>query len=169
VLKTLPAVAQHLHYRTDAQGLIVVLDSDLTATHQPEHDEPEKSERKCRLCQLKALIRDVQPRLRPVPGKALLKIALGLAVPQIEAWYLAGVDPHVGEAAWIMDQPSGQRVFHKGTLKMRVYGTDRPGLDDEKRAACDHATRLVAEHKLQLLEQLFPSGFGWLVTALRSW
>jgi hypothetical protein len=30
-----------------------------------------------------------------------LKIAIGLAVPAIEAWLLCGVDPHITEAAWI--------------------------------------------------------------------
>jgi hypothetical protein len=85
VLSVLPAQIRSLHYHTGADGLIVVLDSDFTPTHKPDH-EPAYTDQKCRLCQLRRIVTDVSQYLRPRADGTSLKSAIGLAVPQIEAW-----------------------------------------------------------------------------------
>lgn len=39
VLRILPNVLQHLYYRTDAEGLVVVADLDDSPLHQETHDQ----------------------------------------------------------------------------------------------------------------------------------
>jgi hypothetical protein len=45
----LPSVIKSLHYRTDTDGLVAVVDSDLSPPHTDRHDEPGNSEARCRL------------------------------------------------------------------------------------------------------------------------
>jgi hypothetical protein len=54
-------------------------------------------------------------------------------------------------------------------LKQSVYGTERPPLAHEETRAVEHTRRLVEESKLDLLEKLFPSGFGALANEVRNW
>jgi hypothetical protein len=169
VFKYVPSVLNHLHYRTDAEALVVVVDSDRSPVHQPSHAEPGKAEEKCRLCQLLKIVADVRHDLRPRPRGRPVEIALGLAVPQVEAWYLAGRDPHVSEAAWIVGQQSGKPPYTSDSLKQSVYGTDEPLLEMETARAREEAERIVREGKLPLVEQLFPGGFGALANDVRSW
>ncbi|MFH1922028.1 MAG: hypothetical protein ABIP48_19355 [Planctomycetota bacterium] len=169
MFKYLPNVLKHLHYRTDADGLVVVVDSDRSPVHQQSHTEPGKTDEKCRLCQMAKIVADVQNELRPRPRGRPVKIALGLAVPQIEAWYLTGHDPHVSEAAWIVGLQSGKLPYTSDSLKESVYGTDEPLLALETVRATEEAERIVREGKLPLVEQLFPGGFGALANDVRSW
>jgi hypothetical protein len=37
----LPFVLKHLHYQTDAEAFVVVVDSDNSPIHQQTHDEPD--------------------------------------------------------------------------------------------------------------------------------
>ncbi len=50
VLEVLPAAIKKLHYHTDADALVVVIDSDNTPAHVAEHDEPNEENDDCRLC-----------------------------------------------------------------------------------------------------------------------
>jgi hypothetical protein len=159
----------HLHYQTDAEALVVTLDSDESPPHQKGHDQPGGADQKCRLCQLRGIVSRVQAQLRPRQGRGPIKTALGLAVPAVEAWYLAGLDPHVTESAWIQALQSGSFPYTKGSLKQSVYGTERPPLAHEETRAVEHTRRLVEESKLDLLEKLFPSGFGALANEVRNW
>jgi len=134
-LITLPSVLRHLHYHSDAEALVVVVDSELS------------------------------PRETYGP----LKIALGLAVPQIEAWYLVARDRHVNEAVWIRGLSSGEFPYASSTLKQKVYGTDRPSLGLETELAREQAARIVRDGHLPRLEELFPGGFGALANDVRSW
>jgi hypothetical protein len=162
-------VMVHLHYRTDAVGLVVVIDSDDAPVHRPEHDQPGGAREGCRLCQLRAAVAEVQSGLRPRQGRGPVKTALGLAVPAIEAWYLAGLDRHVTEAAWIAGQESRCPPYTRLALKTMAYGTDRPPLDIERESAIRHVQRITREAKLSLLEDHFPHGFGALARDVRSW
>jgi hypothetical protein len=88
-----------------------------------------------------------------------------VATPAIEAWYVAGTEHGVSEAAW----KSGSFPYSKLVLKEKAYGTSRPSLDHELRLAVSHVRTLVDSGKLDLLEQRFPAGFGTLAKCLRSW
>lgn len=169
VLQYLPNVLRHLHYRTDADGLVAVVDSDRSPVHQESHATQEDAMERCRLCLMRRIVNDVCNGLRPRQGYAPLKIALGLAVPQIEAWYLAGSDPHVSEAAWIVGLESGKPPYTADSLKQQVYGDKEPLIALETERATQEAERIVREGRLPLLEQLFPGGFGALAADVRSW
>jgi len=166
----LPVAIKHLHYHTDADALVVVLDSDETPIHEPAHDETGGHER-CRICIVRKIVAETIPHLRQVAGRSVLKIAVGLAVPAIEAWYAFGAEKSVStasEAAWIVGlSRSGKFPYTKPQLKKAVYGTDRPSLALETQCAIHAAQRL--SNDLSQLEAFFPNGFGFLARQIRSW
>ncbi len=167
VFTILPTVLKHLHYRTDADALVIVVDSDRTPVHKPEHEQEGGADERCRLCKIRQTVDSALAELRPVQGRTRIEVAVGIAVPAVEAWYRCGLDPHVTEAAWIAGLPSGPFPYTTRSLKEDVYETSRPSLDLETRRATEEAQRLVQD--LQLLEQCFPTGFGALAREVRSW
>jgi hypothetical protein len=169
VLHLLPVVLKHLHYQNDAEALVVVADSDRSPVHRDPPDGESPCDQRCRLCALRSVVTRATQQLRPKGDSGVIKTGLGLAVPQIEAWYLAGVDPHVSEAAWISGQKTGTFPYARESLKRKVYATDRPAWDLEIRRAREEAERILHDAKLPLLESLFPSGFGALAKDVRSW
>jgi hypothetical protein len=169
VAQLLPAVIKHLHFNTDTDVLVVVVDSDDSVVHGAEHDRPNYFHPRCRMCQLRATFRQTTKRLRPMPGRytggqTVLR-AIGIAVPAVEAWYLCGRDAAVTEAAWAAGQAGGRVPYSRAELKWRVYGTDRPSLPHE--TAC--ALREVERHRgdMRRLENDFP-GFAALAADLRA-
>lgn len=164
---SITAVLRHLHYSTDAETLIVVVDSDDSPVHHNNHDQPGGADLKCRLCYLRNEIERAQGQLKPKAGRAHIKVALGLAVPAIEAWYRAGIDPHVTESAWIQGLQSKRPPYSRNDLKQAVYGTPRPSRRLEQQRGIEEAQRLAQD--LNLLEKLFPLGFGLLARSVRSW
>jgi hypothetical protein len=160
------AVYKDLWYRSDAEGLIVVVDSDEATIHHPSHAEP-TGPRPCRLCELRQVERRVRSELRPVAGRGLLRIAIGIATPAIEAWYAVGVSPHVNEPTWVQALASRQFPYTKASLKQMVYGTDRPSLQLETERATAAARRLAGS--LDEVIERFPNGFGPLASEIRSW
>lgn len=167
VREVLQIVISHLHYKTDAFGLVVVVDSDGPVVHRPATPPPCSLE--CRLCELRATSVRAQRRLRPVAGRHRLHFAAGLAVPAIEAWYRTGVDPRVSEATWLQGYQSvpPKPPYTKSSLKRDVYGTDRPSQALQAKHAAAEAHRLL-RHLDDLVVQ-FPGGFGSLVSDLRAW
>jgi hypothetical protein len=162
----LPTVIKFLHYRTDAEALVVIADSDDSPIHQSSHEQAGGEEPRCRLCQLRNVFKET--KLSSVPGRAELKSAVGLAVPAIEAWYLCGVDPHVNEATWARKLQQSERItFTRNALKKRAYGTERPTIEIETRHAVVAAARLT--DNLSEIEQLFPNGFGPFANDVRNW
>ena len=107
VLQLLPVVVKHLHYQTDADGLIVVADSNWSPLHLGPGDQECGAADKCRLCLLHKATVETQAQLAPVTGRSRLELAMGLAVPAIEAWYLCGVESGVSENAWRQGLASG--------------------------------------------------------------
>jgi hypothetical protein len=92
VLHVLPNVLRYLHYRTDAEGLIVVVDSDKSPLHRS--DEPHESTTcECRRCQLREVALRTQVELQARFSRAAIKLATGLAVPSIEAWFRSAAAP----------------------------------------------------------------------------
>jgi hypothetical protein len=167
VRTVLRSVLRQLHYHTDAEGFALIVDANGSPPHLPGHEEPDTPEPRCRLCQLHRIAEEVQRQVRPREGRPPLKIALGLAVPTIEAWLLCGVDPHVTEAAWLNGLREGRMPYTKGGLKRQLYGTTHPTLPIETAAMQRAATRLC--QNLETIERLFPHGFGALLRSIRSW
>jgi hypothetical protein len=168
VLQTLPVVLKHLYYRTDAQALAVVVDSDDSALHKAAHDEAGGSRKDCRLCRLRECIRQVRASLTQVAGRPPLKTAVGLAVPAIEGWYLCGRDAEASESAWARQLGTGAGLRQKRLeLKRKVYGNDTPSLALEIECAVSAAHRLAKD--LERLERLFPTGFGAFAKEIRTW
>ena len=168
VLSQLPAVFKYLHYRTDAEALVAVVDSNGSPVHVPAHEKPGNAVADCRLCRLREIVGETRRAVGSVPGRGPLRAALGLAVPAVEAWYLCGVDPHATETAWARDLMAG---VHAPTrvrkLKQDVYGTDRPSLPQETERAKAAARRLAED--LSGLDRDFPGGFGALKRDVRGW
>ncbi len=167
VIQTLPSVLKYLHYQTEVEALVVIVDSDDSPLHRSEHEEAGWENLQCRLCQLRNLVSSEKAKLRTVVGRGQIKTALGLAVPSIEAWYLCRVDTHVNEAAWHRKLQSEQITYTRRTLKKDVYGTEKPSMAIKLTHAIAAANRLASD--LSLLEHLFPSGFGAFARDVRSW
>ncbi len=169
VRNILPGILRRLHFGTDVEALVVVVDSDRTAVHNSETCESPRPGHECRLCELRAIVQRTQHGLAPRPPLLPIKTALGLAVPQIEAWYLVGRDPGVSEATWINARRDGTFAYTTNQLKQQVYGTDRPSLELAVERARQEAKRIVDGGKLRQLEEHFPAGFGALADDVRRW
>jgi hypothetical protein len=167
VAQVLPAILRHLHFNTDTEGLVVVVDSDDTVVHTAEHEAPGYFHPQCRLCQLRGIFRRTQKRFPARHGRERVLRGVGIAVPAIEAWYLCGQDPQVTELAWVEGQARGWMPYTRRELKWRVYGTDRPGLAFEIQRAVECARRHRQDPRR--LEADFPHGFGALARDLREW
>lgn len=167
VEQVLPPVVRHLHFNTDADGLVVVVDSDDSPVHTAEHEAPNYHHPLCRVCRLRAAFRRATKNLPPARGRARVLRAIGLCVPAIEAWLLCGRDDAVTELAWLQGQVSGRLPYTRRELKARVYGTERPSLHHEIRRALAEVARHRADPRR--LENDFPNGFGALARDLRAW
>jgi len=165
VAQVMPAVLRHLHFNTDTDVLVVVVDSDDTVVHTAEHDAPDYFHPHCRMCQLRAVYRRTTKRLPRAHGRDRLIRTIGVAVPAIEAWYLCGRDASVNEAAWILGLKTGRRPYTRAELKVRVYGTDRPSLPQQTVCAVREAER--QRNDTRRLEHDFP-GFAALAADLRA-
>lgn len=165
VAQVMPAVLRHLHFNTDTDLLVVVVDADDSVVHTAEHDAPGYFHPQCRMCHLRAVYRQTTKRLPPAHGRRNVIRAVGVAVPAIEAWYLCGRDASVSEAAWRQGGETGDRPYSRAELKWRVYGTDRPSLPHETECALRETARL--QRDLRRLENDFP-GFAALASDLRA-
>lgn len=163
----LDGVFRGVHYNSDAEGFVVVVDCDDTELHQANHDAPGGSPEDCRLCQASKIIARARQHLKARQGRPPLKVAIGLAVPAIEAWYLVGRNHQVGEAAWITGLAAGRPPFTRAELKKLVYGTDRPSIEHETECAFREAQRIIRD--LKAIEAASPAGFGLMARAIRSW
>ncbi len=167
VAQVLPVILRHLHFRTDAAGIIVTVDADDTVVHTAEHERPGYFHPGCRLCELRAIVRQTLKHLPPAQDRVRLHSAVGLAVPAIEAWYLSGRDETVGEEGWLQGRERGVPPYTRRELKGRVYGTERPSLPHE--IACAEAEIRRHRGDFRRLEFDFPGGFGVLAADLRRW
>lgn len=165
VLQIMPSVLRFLHFETDADALVVVVDADDSVVHDDSHDGGGFHPR-CRLCQLSAAYRQTVKKLPPARGRERILRAIGVAVPAIEAWYLCGRDESVMEARWRDGQVKGRPPYTRPELKQRVYGTERPTLPHETQCALLEARRLARDPRR--LENDHP-GFAALARDLRSW
>jgi hypothetical protein len=167
VEQVLPPILRHLHFNTDADGLVVVVDSDDSPVHLTAHEAPGYFHPLCRICRLRLVFRRTLRHLPPGHRRMRELRAVGLAVPAIEAWYLCGRDTSVTEAAWLDGQASGAPPYSRPELKKRVYGTERPSLPFELQRAVEEVSRHRGD--VRRLENDFPNGFGALARDLRGW
>jgi len=167
VEQVLPSILRHLHFHTDADGLVVVVDSDDSPVHTDAHEAPGYFHPYCRICRLRAVFRRTLKNLPPAHGRTRVLRAVGVAVPAIEAWYLCGRDTSVTEEAWIRGQEAGMAPYSRSELKWRVYGTERPTLPHEMKRAVQEVMRHHGD--VRRLENDFPQGFGALARDLRTW
>jgi hypothetical protein len=164
----LGGVFRGVHFNSDAEGLVVVVDCDDEELHEPAHDAPGNASEECRLCQVRKIIAQARKHmLKPRQGRPELKVAIGLPVPAIEAWYLVGRNHQVGEAAWKVGLAAGRPPFTRPQLKQLVYGTDRPSLEHETECAVREARRIIGN--IKVIETAFPAGFGLMAQEIRSW
>lgn len=165
VIQVMPAILRHLHFKTDAQALVVVVDADDSVVHGADHDREGYYHPRCRMCQLRAVYRQSTKKLPPARGRERVLRCVGVAVPAVEAWYLAGRDPQVTEEAWVRGQETGRLPYTRAELKRRVYGTDRPSLQHE----IECALREIRRHggDLRRIEHDHP-GFAALARDLRD-
>ncbi|CAM2835028.1 hypothetical protein [Rariglobus hedericola] len=166
VAQVLPSIVRHLHFNTDTDGLVVVVDSDDSVVHTAAHDAPEYYHPLCRMCQLRAIFRQSTKKLPPAHGRERVLRGVGVAVPAVEAWYLCGLEETVTEQNWIAGPEFGRAPYTRRELKQRVYGTERPNLQHETEIALREARRHA--HDLRRLENDFP-GFASLAWDLKSW
>lgn len=163
----LPAILRHLHFNTNADGLVVVVDSDDSPVHTTEHEAPGYHHPYCRMCRLRTVFRRVTKNLPRAQGRDRVLRAVGLCVPALEAWLLCGRDTSITEAAWTNGQAAGRPPYTRRELKWRVYGTERPSLPHEIRRAVQEVSRHQGD--VRRMENDFPQGFGSLARDLRSW
>lgn len=167
VEQVLPSIVRHLHFNTNADGLVVVVDSDDSPVHTAEHEAPGYHHALCRVCRLRAVFRRATRNLPPARGRDRVLRAVGVCVPAIEAWLLCGRDTSITEQAWLDGQARGRLPYTRRDLKWKVYGTDRPSLQHETARALQEVTRHHGD--LRRLENDFPNGFGALARDLREW
>src|SRR5262245_2178832 len=77
VAQLLPAVLRHLHFNTDTDLLVVVVDSDDSVVHTTGHDKPGFFHPLCRMCQLRAVHRQTTKKLPPAHGRPHVLRAVG--------------------------------------------------------------------------------------------
>jgi len=166
VRAVLPGVLRYLQYYTDAEALIVVVDSNHSPVHQTNHTADDTDTR-CRLCELRRSAQRALQGLRPAGDRALIRVAIGVAVPSLEGWLLCGRDPTVTERAWINGLQNKHEPYTKNSLKHKVYGTDRPSIEILKQRGIQEVRRLIND--LVTLEARFPNGFGPFAREIRGW
>ena len=168
LVTVLPTILKHLHYRSPANALVVVADSDNSPVHRSDHQPGKTPDSKCRTCRLISLIEQTQQNLRPSRTHPVIWTAVAVPTPSIEAWYLFEKDPDCSESRWLQKQHEGVNAREEILrLKRRAYGTERPGLSHEVQRATEHAHNLVA--RLDSLAGYFPNSFGLLQKTVQQW
>ncbi len=159
VRDVLPVIIKLLHYRTDAEGLAVVVDSN--------HTSVSEAGPKNRLQELQQIIDKVRGELSPVATRLPMKMAVGVASPAIEAWFLCKKSQDVNEANWEKGLREKRDPYSKVELKKRLYNVELPSLELERTRMVEMANEL--RNALGVLESQFPVGFGSFRQQLRDW
>lgn len=161
LISTASLVIRQCYFNShDVDGLIVVLDSDDTLVVDTNHQlHPD-----ARLTQLRRELRNLCAELNAKALRSPLRLAIGMAVPSLEAWLRCGVDPQVNEAAWCRAQQTRQFAYDRKQLKIDKYGSTR---NIDFTIATANARRLAQD--IQILRRHFPIGFGNLADDLGQW
>lgn len=170
VLSVLPVAIRALHYNSDVEGLLIVVDGNGTPVHVPETRCDRDPKHGCRWCQVRECIDQACAKLKPRSHARPLRIAHALTYPSIEAWFRLGRDPGRGESSWVLYRRSlthAQITDHKRKLKRAIYNVVDPAFELSKRRQIEEAKNLAAN--LAEFEKLFPIGFGLFASEIRGW
>jgi hypothetical protein len=163
----LPRVITALHFNSDAFGLVLVIESNGKSIHTSDHDAPGKENFDCRFCNARSAAQRTLASLPLRSGLQPLRIAIGLAVPTIEAWLLSRNEAGMTEANWRKSRQEKREPFSRAKLKEMLYGTKSPGIQLETEKICAHMTEIVTD--LERFRTAFPGGFGPLYDEIRQW
>jgi hypothetical protein len=165
-INAVPLELKRLYYNTDTEGLLIVVDSDDSPPHESSHVASPILD--CRVCQIESEVRQVRAALNVIPRRVELKVAIGLPVPAIEAWFQCGKDPHAAEAPILRELAEGRVLFNtRRRLKRAVYGSGPYVTGHQVDIAVREARRLAAD--LDTLRSRFPRGFGSFYESLATW
>ena len=155
----LPAVIKHLHFRSEADGLIVVADSN--------HSSLEPGAPNNRREELRAMAAKIVENLGMLHGRSRIRIAIAVASPALVAWLLFHRYGEISESAWERGLVEKKDPYTKGVLKQRLYGVQRPSRDIATALRLE-AARQVSQ-RIHELRSRFPLGFGSFFEDLLSW
>jgi hypothetical protein len=166
-MAVLGPVYLRLHYDPSAHGLVCVLDSDDTTPHTLEHETKNFTVLGCRYCEMRRKLDALQKSAASVAHRTFpLRIAIGLAVPAIEAWYQCGVDVHSTEAHF--QRLDVKQLYHeRKRLKAATYGSVGAQGTVLADRSLQHAQRLCDD--IAQIKRLFPCGFGMLARDILLW
>jgi hypothetical protein len=167
LVKNLPVVIRSVHYNSDANFLVIASDSDDYPVHIAQHDINENAQ--CHLCRLRKIVKESLAEIQSFEGKEMLKIAIGVPVPAIEAWLLFGINPHVSENTWIRKQNGEKIVFDRKILKAQLYGVNHISEEKRTQISLKAIERLIESELFDDLEKAFPQGFGSVSNEVKSW
>lgn len=153
-------------YGTDAEAVVIIVDSDDSPIYQTEHEEENRANKECRYCLLRQKVEEVHSRLTLPDGRERMRVAVGIAVPAIEAWLCCLQNSRVNESVW------GRRhteniLFDRKSLKKDVYGSDRASRQMIEDGSTRAVQTLIAD--IEEVKKRFPQGFGKLVEEIQSW
>jgi hypothetical protein len=151
-MKRIPSTYKSLHWNSDADGLIIVVDSDESPIHEPSHESSGFNDPDCRWCQIGRTISEIQSQISQRPNGPL-RVAIGLAVPAIEAWYLCGRDIHCTEGHFSRE-PSNALYEIRRDLKRKAYGAHPAPHELMKQKAMEECNRVAKI--LPLWSRTFP-------------
>ncbi len=161
----LNSVFRGVHYNSDADGLVIVVDADHTELHDPSHDT--NTAKDCRYCQASNIIQRARTQLQPRIGRPELKVAIGVTLPSIRSWVIVWQIDEVGEAAWKTSLASGKRLFTSQNLKKWCTARIAPRSNWRRNVRSRETLRI--RENLKSIEDAFPIGFGLLAQEIRSW
>lgn len=141
-----PALRSLKYSAAEAELIVVCADSDGDDPRRPDN----------RRAQLQRIVDQTGMSSR---------VVVALAMPAIEAWWLAHLHPELHEKGWL-DRRECAPGYDKLELKRRLYGTDRPLYQDAFRLMPE-AARAAAVHHVQLATR-FPLGLAPLLEKLSS-
>ena len=159
VRDALQAIIKFVTYRTDTEGLVVVVDSN--------HSSLETTTGENRLREFGDLIAKTRAGLGARSGRPALLIAHGVASPALEGWLLCKRDGQITEAAWEKGLRDKREPYTKLALKRRLLEADYTSSELRWQKMTEAATEVAAD--IAHLETQFPNGFGSMARQLREW
>jgi hypothetical protein len=155
----LPAVIKHLHFRSEADGLIILADSN--------HSSLLPGAPKNRREELSILAAKTVEGLGVRHGRPRIRVAVAVAAPALEAWLLFHRYSEINESAWERGLVEKNDPYTKTLLKQRLYSVQRPSRDVMAMRRLEAAKEVKS--RIHELRSRFPNGFGSFFEDILSW
>ena len=120
VRNTLPSFVKHTHYCTNADRIVATADADGPL----DHNQDERCA--CRLCEPRGAALRGLGELQETQRQDLPTLAIGIAVPAIEAWLLVNKRPDMREANFATVSESMYHAKRKLKKKRSTVPRFRP-------------------------------------------